>query len=61
MLVGHASGHAIAFDNDSLELSLSEIEDFVVANGACRAFICVEVVFLFFCFGTRFEMKTTLS
>ena len=38
----------------------SEIEDFVVANGTCRAFICVEVVLLFFFFGTKLEMKPTL-
>ena len=39
----------------------SEIEDFVVANGTCRAFICVEVVLFFFFFGTKLETKPTLS
>lgn len=38
----------------------SEIEDFVVANGTCHAFICVEVVLFFFFFGTKLETKPIL-
>ena len=37
----------------------SEIEDFVVANGTCRSFICVEVVlFIFFLFWYKVGDKT---
>ena len=62
MLVGHASGHAIAFDNDSLVRHAKKWDwGFCCSERDLSCFYLCWSCFLFFFFGTRFEMKTTLS
>ena len=63
MLVGHASGHAIAFDNNSLVRHAKKWDwGFCCSERDLSCFyLCWSCFIFFFFFGTKLETKPTLS